>query len=66
MLKLKVEGMSCDGCARSVSRAVIARLPAAKVAIDLPSGWVTIEGPADATIAKQAIVEAGYTVAASA
>ena len=62
MLKLKVAGMTCGGCASSVTRAVTAAAPGAKVSVDLKSGEVTIDG----TAAKQAIVtaieDAGYDV----
>lgn len=62
MLKLKVAGMTCGGCASSVERAVTAAAPGAKVTVDLNSGEVAIEGPG----AKQAIVtaieDAGYDV----
>ena len=62
MLKLKVAGMTCGGCANSVQRAVVAAAPGAKVSVDLKSGEVAIDG----TAAKQAIVtaieDAGYDV----
>jgi copper chaperone len=62
MLKLKVAGMTCGGCVKSVERAVAAAAPGAQVSVDLTSGQVAIDGPA----AKQAIVaaieDAGYNV----
>lgn len=62
MLKLKVAGMTCGGCASSVTRAVTAAAPGAKVSVDLKSGEVAIDGAA----AKQAIIaaieDAGYDV----
>lgn len=62
MLKLKVAGMTCGGCANSVERAVTAAAPGAKVKVDLASGEVAIDG----YVAKQAIVtaieDAGYDV----
>jgi copper chaperone len=62
MLKLKVAGMTCGGCVSSVTRAVTAAAPGAKVKVDLASGEVAVDGPA----AKQAIVtaieDAGYDV----
>ena len=62
MLKLKVAGMTCGGCAKSVERAVAGAAPDAKVTVDLQSGEVTIDG----TTARQAVVsaieDAGYDV----
>jgi copper chaperone len=62
MLKLRVAGMTCGGCANSVERAVTAAAPGAKVKVDLASGEVAIDG----YVAKQAIVtaieDAGYDV----
>ena len=62
MLKLKVAGMSCGGCVSSVTRAVSAAAPGAKVSVDLKSGEVSVDG----TVSKQAIVsaieDAGYDV----
>ncbi|MBA4098635.1 MAG: hypothetical protein C0484_17950 [Rhodospirillum sp.] len=62
MLKLKVAGMSCGGCVSSVTQAVSAAAPGAKVSVDLKSGEVAVDG----TVSKQAIVsaieDAGYDV----
>jgi copper chaperone len=62
MLKLKVAGMTCGGCVGSVTRAVTAASPGAKISVDLKSGEVSVDGAA----AKQAIVtaieDAGYDV----
>lgn len=62
MLKLKVAGMTCGGCVKSVERAVAAAAPGAKITVDLKSGEVAVDGVA----AKQAIVtaieDAGYDV----
>ncbi|HET6161375.1 MAG TPA: cation transporter [Dongiaceae bacterium] len=62
MIKLKVAGMTCGGCVKSIERAVAGAVPGAKVSVDLKSGEVAIDGAA----AKQAIVtaieDAGYDV----
>ena len=62
MLKLKVSGMTCGGCAQSVQRAVIGAAPGAKVSVDLKSGEVTINGAAARQAVVSAIEEAGYDV----
>jgi copper chaperone len=61
-VKLKVKGMTCDGCARSVSRAIANKDPAAKIAVDLATGWVAIEGMIEPAAARAAVTEAGYKV----
>ena len=61
MVRLKVEKMGCGGCAKSVTRAVQAIEPDARVEVDLASKVVTVSGtsaPADRIV--QAITTAGY------
>jgi copper chaperone len=62
MLKLKVAGMTCGGCVKSVERAVTAAAPGAKVTVDLASGEVTIDGAASRQAVVTAIEDAGYDV----
>jgi copper chaperone len=62
MLKLKVSGMTCGGCAKSVERAVVAAAPGAKVSVDLQSGQVAVDGPAAKQAVVSAIEDAGYDV----
>jgi copper chaperone len=62
MLKLKVAGMTCSGCVKSVERAVAAIAPGAKVSVDLPSGEVAIGGTAAKDAIVTAIADAGYDV----
>ena len=66
MLKLKVTGMTCGGCASSVTRAIAAVAPDAVVKVDLPSGVVAIEGKAPKAAVVAAIEDAGYDVAGEA
>ncbi len=61
MVRLKVEKMGCGGCAKSVTRAVQAIEPDARVEVDLASKVVTVSGTsalADRIV--QAITTAGY------
>lgn len=61
-MELKVQGMTCEGCAGAVRRSVGHAAPAAKVAVDLASGLVTVDGEADEAAVIAAIEKAGYAV----
>lgn len=60
MLKLKVQDMSCGHCVSTVRKAVKSVDPAAEVAVDLPSGTVTVESAASEAGIADAIRSAGY------
>lgn len=62
MMKLKVSGMTCGGCAKSVERAVSAAVPDAKVSVDLKAGEVAIHGAAAREAVVSAIEDAGFDV----
>lgn len=62
MLRMKVDGMTCDGCARSVTRAVEAVPAVERALVDLDAGEVGVEGDADEAAIRQAIEDAGYEV----
>ena len=64
MYELQVEGMSCGGCVRSVTKSVQAVDGNAKVDIDLASKKVRVETRASLDAVKSAIGEAGYEVRA--
>lgn len=59
---LLVEGMTCQGCVRSVTKAIELAAPGASVAVDLPSGRVEIDSAAPEATLRQAVVDAGYDV----
>lgn len=59
-----VPDMTCGHCVKTITSAVQAVAPAAKVTTDLASHRVAIEG-ADAEQARAAIEEAGYEVQAA-
>ncbi|MCX7585781.1 heavy-metal-associated domain-containing protein [Phenylobacterium sp. 58.2.17] len=65
MMNFQVEGMSCDHCVQSVTKAVQAVEPRAKVTIDLASGRVAVDGSERRDAVAQAIRDAGYSVAAA-
>lgn len=62
MITLDVEGMTCEGCARSVKAAVTRVDPTAEVAVDLAAGRVTIEAATPPAAFERAIEAAGYDV----
>ena len=61
-MKLRVRGMSCEHCARSVRQAVKRVAPDAVVRIDLASGTIEIDGAFDRQAVEAAIREAGFAV----
>ncbi|BEV73479.1 MULTISPECIES: heavy-metal-associated domain-containing protein [unclassified Paludibacterium] len=62
---LQVQGMSCGGCAASVEKALKALDGVEAVAVDLPSGRVTVELAAELAPARlaDAVRAAGFDVA---
>ncbi|HYE00427.1 MAG TPA: heavy metal-associated domain-containing protein [Alphaproteobacteria bacterium] len=56
----RVGGMTCDGCANAVARAVMSRVPAARVLVDLKAATVAVEGDASEAQVRDAIEDAGY------
>lgn len=66
MYELQVEGMTCGGCARSVTRSVQTVDSNAKVDVDLKAKKVRIDTSANLDAVTSAIKDAGYPVTASA
>jgi copper chaperone len=62
MTRFAIPDMTCDGCVRSVTRAVQGVDPAAQVSADLASHVVHIQSPAEPGSLQAAIAEAGFTV----
>jgi copper chaperone len=62
---LSVSGMTCDGCAKAVTRVVQKIDPRATVAVDLASGRVDIQTGVDAAALAAAISKAGYPAASA-
>lgn len=60
-MRFRVSGMSCEGCAQSVMRAICRAAPDAKVEVDLASGEVAVEGRVAECAVAAAIEKAGYT-----
>lgn len=66
MYELQVEGMTCGGCVRGVTRSVQSIDSNARVDVDLAAKKVRIDTQASLDAVKSAISEAGYPVTASA
>jgi copper chaperone len=62
MLTLKVSGMTCDHCTRTVSEAVHGVDPAAHVQVELATGLVKVESAGNRAELVRAIEDAGYAV----
>jgi copper chaperone len=62
MYELKVSGMTCGGCVRSVEKAVHLVDPIAKVVVDLPTQTVKVESAKNKDVIATAIEEAGYPI----
>ena len=66
MYELKVDGMTCGGCAASVKRALQALDANANVDVDLPSKTVKVDTAAQLDTVKSAVEDAGYDVLSAA
>jgi copper chaperone len=60
---LNVSGMTCEGCAKAVTRVVRRIDPQASVAVDLASGRVAIQTGVSAAALAAAISKSGYPAA---
>ena len=61
----RVEGMTCDHCVRAVTQEIGALPGVREVAVDLPTGQVTVRSDRDLTDLEvsAAVDEAGYQLA---
>ena len=57
---LAVQGMTCDGCAKAVTRVVKKLDPQAEVSVDLSNARVNARTTADPHGLAEAITKAGY------
>lgn len=55
-----VDGMTCGGCARSVTTAITRVASGVKVAVDLDARTVTVEGAIAEDAVRQAVEAAGF------
>ena len=56
----RVQGMSCGGCVRAVTKAIRRRAPVAEISVDLDKGLVTVEGEAPEAEVREAVAQAGF------
>ena len=56
----KVEGMSCESCVDSLTRALTAALPDAHAQVELEGGRVRVSGSHDPQAVEQAVEDAGF------
>ena len=63
MIELKIERMTCGGCAATVRAAVLEVVPEARMEIEIATGTLRVEGDADEARVRTAIEQAGYGVA---
>ena len=54
-----VHGMSCGGCAKSVTNAIQTAAPGAQVDVDLENKTVSVKGASEEAV-KQAVADAGF------
>lgn len=64
-MELKIESMTCGGCAKSVTRAIQSVDPNARVETDPAARSVKIETSANLATLQQVLEEAGYPATAS-
>lgn len=63
MLEFQIPNMTCGHCVRSVTEAVKAADPAARVECDLPTHQVKVETAAAREVVAARLSEAGYAPA---
>jgi copper chaperone len=56
----KVSGMSCGGCATSVTKAIKSVAPEANISVDAATGLAIVDGNSDDSKVKAAIEAAGF------
>jgi len=61
-VKLKIDGMTCGGCANAVKRVLSSNPSVTGVTVDLEAGYATVETSADVDPAQlvAAVEDAGY------
>ena len=60
MLRFYIPNMTCGGCARSVTKALLSVDPHARVETDSPAREVRVESAVDESAFLAALSEAGY------
>ncbi|MFN7168279.1 MAG: heavy-metal-associated domain-containing protein [Pannonibacter sp.] len=64
-MDLKIENMTCGGCAKSVTKAIQSVDPAAEIETNLATRAVKIETAATPSAILEVLEQAGYTATAN-
>lgn len=64
--RYRIEGMTCGGCVGAVTRAIQAKAPQARVAVDLKSGTAEVDDAVPESAVAEAVRGAGFTFAGKA
>lgn len=62
-IQLRVPGMACGGCGKTITKAIQSIDPQAEVQTDPKSKQVTVESNASESSVREAIAAAGYPAA---
>lgn len=65
MIRFQIPGMTCGGCARSITNAIQSVDADAKIETDIAARTVTVESRADTASLVEVIKEAGYEAQAA-
>jgi len=60
MVRLKIEAMTCGGCAKSITKAIESVDPKAKIDVDIEGRLVTVDSTTNVNSLIEVIHEAGY------
>lgn len=63
VIKFSVPSISCDGCAKTITEAILTHESDAKVDVDVKEKTVSVDTGASEESIKQMIVAVGHTVA---
>jgi copper chaperone len=63
VIKFSVPSISCDGCAKTITEAILTHESDAKVDVDVKEKTVSVDTGASEESVKQMIVAVGHTVA---
>lgn len=64
-MELRIEGMTCGGCAKSVTKAIQSIDPNARIETNPAARTVKVETTASSAVLQQVLEEAGYPATTS-
>jgi copper chaperone len=62
MTEFTIPDMECNGCVSTITRAIHALDPDAKITADLTTHHVSIDSPIATSVLREAIISRGFTV----